>query len=531
LRGVASGRTASRGKLIERLAVESLIEGCIEEGVAAEVARVGAHYAKDPAIAKVLGRIAREESSHAELAYAVVGWAARQQPSVMASLEPALERSRRRRRPLNGSVSLLEFGRLDRAYVDRLANRVYGTVRNYVGKLLPLRLNPSMSAPSHRGAVGQLATSRGPLPWMLLFLAVAACSRRSAGAGTARDAGHPSMLPASTESGFLTTPGGMNLDGPVAPPTARVSMEPKTGDAPDAAGWASLCGEEDRPKDTPESGSCGSSCRGRCSLGRCVVQLAQAGNRVTESWLAADAAHIYWSNNDWREDDAPRTFWRVPKEGGKATPLAQGQAKPPAPAFKDGPNSYSVKYMDGGLSAVVKRPISGGSATAVTVGAPYVDIIEVDATSIYWVAYPAGPAPGSWQTPKGAWTAPGAGTVKVMSAPTQGGAITTLATWPSCFHRNGVADGESVYFSTGSCGESVDTDYEGYGEIVKVPLHGGVGARLASVATPVSIVVDETSVYWTDCRGGERRKPLGLLSWRAGRGVRERAVATGPIPL
>jgi hypothetical protein len=135
LRASTSGRTGSRGKLIDRLAVESLIEGCIEEGVATEVAREGAHYAEDPAIAKVLGRIAREEASHAELAHAIVAWAVREQPSVVAALGPSLERSRHRRRASMSSEKLFEFGRLDGARVNALANRAYATAEDYLSTL------------------------------------------------------------------------------------------------------------------------------------------------------------------------------------------------------------------------------------------------------------------------------------------------------------------------------------------------------------------------------------------------------------
>jgi|HubBroStandDraft_1064217.scaffolds.fasta_scaffold54874_2 hypothetical protein len=136
LRASTTGRTGSRAKLIERLAVDSLVEGCIEEGVAAEVARVGAHYAEDPAIAKVLGRIAREEASHAELAYAIVAWAVREQPSVLAALGPSLERSRHRRRASRTSGELLEFGRLDGERVNALADHAYAMAHGYVSTLV-----------------------------------------------------------------------------------------------------------------------------------------------------------------------------------------------------------------------------------------------------------------------------------------------------------------------------------------------------------------------------------------------------------
>jgi hypothetical protein len=59
---------------VRRVAVESAIDGCIGEGAAAAMAREGAKLAKDPVVAAVLARIAREEQTHADLAGAIVAW-------------------------------------------------------------------------------------------------------------------------------------------------------------------------------------------------------------------------------------------------------------------------------------------------------------------------------------------------------------------------------------------------------------------------------------------------------------------------
>ena len=57
-----------------RIAREALIDGCLGEGLAAEIARVGAETATDPAIARVMRIQAREEAQHAEFAWAIVDW-------------------------------------------------------------------------------------------------------------------------------------------------------------------------------------------------------------------------------------------------------------------------------------------------------------------------------------------------------------------------------------------------------------------------------------------------------------------------
>jgi hypothetical protein len=60
---------------LPRLAVESLIDGCLAEGVAAELAERGAALAEEPAVREFLATIARDEAAHAELAWQVVSWA------------------------------------------------------------------------------------------------------------------------------------------------------------------------------------------------------------------------------------------------------------------------------------------------------------------------------------------------------------------------------------------------------------------------------------------------------------------------
>jgi hypothetical protein len=61
------------GGLLE-LAQESLLDGCLGEGLAAAVAQDAGTRAGDPAARAVLAAIARDETAHAELAWEVVAW-------------------------------------------------------------------------------------------------------------------------------------------------------------------------------------------------------------------------------------------------------------------------------------------------------------------------------------------------------------------------------------------------------------------------------------------------------------------------
>jgi hypothetical protein len=54
------------------LAVESLLDGCLGEAIAADLARAAAARTADPVIGESLRMIAHDEAVHAELAWAVV---------------------------------------------------------------------------------------------------------------------------------------------------------------------------------------------------------------------------------------------------------------------------------------------------------------------------------------------------------------------------------------------------------------------------------------------------------------------------
>jgi hypothetical protein len=58
----------------EELAMESLLDGCLMEGMAAAVAVEAGPRARDAAVRRALAVIARDEGAHAELAWDVVSW-------------------------------------------------------------------------------------------------------------------------------------------------------------------------------------------------------------------------------------------------------------------------------------------------------------------------------------------------------------------------------------------------------------------------------------------------------------------------
>ncbi len=65
---------ATKARTPRDLAVENAVEGCVRESFAALVATWQARHAKDPAIARAMGVLARDETRHAALAWSVASW-------------------------------------------------------------------------------------------------------------------------------------------------------------------------------------------------------------------------------------------------------------------------------------------------------------------------------------------------------------------------------------------------------------------------------------------------------------------------
>jgi hypothetical protein len=73
---IAELATGGRGAAVDhvRLAVGSLVDGCLAEGIASDVAALGAGRAEDPVVRDALAMIASDEEQHAELAWSVLAW-------------------------------------------------------------------------------------------------------------------------------------------------------------------------------------------------------------------------------------------------------------------------------------------------------------------------------------------------------------------------------------------------------------------------------------------------------------------------
>jgi hypothetical protein len=78
-------RAAVTGTIAE-LAIETFVDGCINEAAAAHQAELAAEQAVDPVVAAALREIAEDETRHAALAWAVVAWCVRQDQITVAEL-------------------------------------------------------------------------------------------------------------------------------------------------------------------------------------------------------------------------------------------------------------------------------------------------------------------------------------------------------------------------------------------------------------------------------------------------------------
>jgi hypothetical protein len=221
-----------------------------------------------------------------------------------------------------------------------------------------------------------------------------------------------------------------------------------------------------------------------------------------------DAHNVYWAHSG--------VLYRVPNRGGAVTMMAAGGicgvgidahnvyfatstqvwkkaadsdmmaadtelARPPGTISGgfaiDDQNAYWVSSSDGTLDAV---PIGGGATVVLATGLDQsTTTLAVRGPSLYW-------------TSKGFSRLPGIGTGSVNTAPTAGGAITTLRA--QLGNPAGIAvNASNVFWAMLGDGS------ENYGEVLAHALAGGSRQVLASRQLgPTSVAVDDENLYWAD---------------------------------
>jgi ADP-ribose pyrophosphatase YjhB (NUDIX family) len=123
---------------LARLATETLIDGCLGEGLAAACAREAAEEASDPVLKAHLSAVARDESRHAELAWDVLAFClSHGGTAVRLATERALELCTRSALPVPASAPTLD-GRLSPARIASLGLSVRQEVEARVRQLFAL---------------------------------------------------------------------------------------------------------------------------------------------------------------------------------------------------------------------------------------------------------------------------------------------------------------------------------------------------------------------------------------------------------
>ncbi len=143
----ASRPRESAAGCLRRLAVETAVDGCVGEATAAAVARDMQSTALDPVVAGVLARIARDEQSHADLAWDILHWClARGDGNVLPSVLDALGPSTNEPKPLHdGAVH-------DLSAHGRASSSAWSEARARVRREVLARLARSRLVRPERGA-------------------------------------------------------------------------------------------------------------------------------------------------------------------------------------------------------------------------------------------------------------------------------------------------------------------------------------------------------------------------------------------
>ena len=128
---------------LTRLAIGSLVDGCVGEGIASDVAARSARDVDEPTLRATLDMIAREEASHAELAWDVLAWCLEQGDAslhrAVAARIDALDAEMSPRLPdLRGvdAAQLARFGVIDQDTIGALASARITAVKTRARELV-----------------------------------------------------------------------------------------------------------------------------------------------------------------------------------------------------------------------------------------------------------------------------------------------------------------------------------------------------------------------------------------------------------
>jgi hypothetical protein len=302
--------------------------------------------------------------------------------------------------------------------------------------------------------------------------------------------GRTSLDLASPASGFdAGTVVDAGLDGASPPPPPGDASSDASADARfDASGPSDSGVVDDAPNDVvpacpPPSGP--SDCPDPGD-GTTVL----ACNRLVPSGIAVDGCNVYWA------DHAAGAVLSVPIGGGAVRTLASGLALPTVGAT-DGAWVY---WTDGTLGTVNRVPVTGGAVVTLATGHVGAQYLAIDATNVYW---------GDNYANGGLYAAPLAGSSSARYLAAYGYFVMQVAVdGPNVlFQSEGVLasvpidGGKPVRVSTPSSDALAVYGGEAYwvepAGVVSDVWPGGTPTVLGAVGTTDDIAVDAMGVYGT----------------------------------
>ncbi|MHB8420025.1 MAG: NHL repeat-containing protein [Myxococcales bacterium] len=289
-----------------------------------------------------------------------------------------------------------------------------------------------------------------------------------------------------------------------------------------ACGRSTTSGASSSNGSSSGGGTCGSS---GSHEGQLTVL---ATGQISPGPIALDSINVYWLDpgnvTDCWPCSVPGLVNKVPISGGGASNLFSGGdlfglAVGAARVYLT--TNYIDMLSGNRVGTLVAAPVGGAAfATLATVDAG-AGFVAVDATNVYWSSYPGSRTEAIWKVPLGGGAvttlcsgcggplAVGATDLffcngfSVQKVPLDGGSVATLFTAAGAYPQCIAIDATHVYFGTSD------------GEVLRIAADGGSPTVLASGrSSPIGIVVDATSVYWSEqsasCYGGAVVKvPIG----------------------